>query len=246
MIKPVAARLRHLLEEDPSRSRCSLLITGHSAGGAVAALLYCHMLSSSSKAKSELRALAGYFRRIHCITFGAPPISLIPLQKPEDAELRKSLFLSFINEGDPVSRASISYVRSLLDLYLTPTPKSGSRQSSRPPLKNRKAASTSTLAADSDRPPLSSRAKSAPEGVAPVWRVPHSTLSNGGKLILLRAVPRKPDYQGRQKGSGEVIQARLVTDEQLRSVIFGEMMAHSMATYMSRINILATNAITMR
>ena len=40
MIVPVARRLRQLLEEDPSRASYSLLITGHSAGGAVAALLY--------------------------------------------------------------------------------------------------------------------------------------------------------------------------------------------------------------
>ena len=46
MVEPVAARLRQLLEDDPSRSRYSLLITGHSAGGAVASLLYSHMLVS--------------------------------------------------------------------------------------------------------------------------------------------------------------------------------------------------------
>ena len=45
MIKPVAARIRALLEEDPSRTSGSLLLTGHSAGGAVASLLYAHMLS---------------------------------------------------------------------------------------------------------------------------------------------------------------------------------------------------------
>ncbi len=42
MVKPVAQRLRQLLEEDPSRASSSLLITGHSAGGAVASLLYMH------------------------------------------------------------------------------------------------------------------------------------------------------------------------------------------------------------
>ncbi|OBT95976.1 hypothetical protein VE01_06739 [Pseudogymnoascus verrucosus] len=253
MIKPVAARLRHLLQEDPSRSRCSLLITGHSAGGAIAALLYSHMLSSSRGADSELRALAGFFKRIHCITFGSPPISLLPLQKPQTPELRKSLFLSFINEGDPVSRASIAYVRSLLDLYLTPAPmvaSSRSRSEQKPMpksiLKNSKAASSSTLAVNDYRPPLPSRSTSAPDGASPIWRVPNATLSNGGKLILLRAVPRKLDYKSRQSGGGDVIQARLVSDEQLRSVVFGEMVAHSMSTYLRRINILATNAITNR
>lgn len=57
MVKPVAARLRSLLEEDPSRSSFSLLMTGHSAGGAVASLLYAHMLAEV--AKSELNILTG-------------------------------------------------------------------------------------------------------------------------------------------------------------------------------------------
>lgn len=57
MVKPVAARLRSLLEENPSRSSFSLLMTGHSAGGAVASLLYAHMLAEV--AKSELNILTG-------------------------------------------------------------------------------------------------------------------------------------------------------------------------------------------
>jgi len=61
MVTPVSARLRHLLAEDPSRSKYSLLITGHSAGGAVAALLYSHMLSISPSASSELNKLTNSF-----------------------------------------------------------------------------------------------------------------------------------------------------------------------------------------
>lgn len=57
MIKPVAARLRSLLEEDPSRASSSLLMTGHSAGGAIASLLYAHMFAE--EVRSELNILAG-------------------------------------------------------------------------------------------------------------------------------------------------------------------------------------------
>ena len=57
MVPSVAARLRSLLEEDPSRSCCSLLLTGHSAGGAVATLLYAHMLCE--ELQSELNVLTG-------------------------------------------------------------------------------------------------------------------------------------------------------------------------------------------
>merc|ERR1712093_968503 len=122
MIKPVAARLRHLLQEDPNRSKCSLLITGHSAGGAVASLLYSHMLATTPQAESELNILTGCFKRIHCVSFGAPPVSLLPLSRPSNPNLRKSIFLSFVNEGDPVPRADKAYVRSLLDLFSTPAP----------------------------------------------------------------------------------------------------------------------------
>lgn len=95
MIKPIAMRLRTLLEENPSRASCSLLITGHSAGGAVAALLFSHMLSS---VRSELSILTDCFKRVHCVTFGAPPVSLLPLSKPDSKRYQKSLFFSFMNE----------------------------------------------------------------------------------------------------------------------------------------------------
>lgn len=253
MVGPVAARLRYLLQEDPSRSRCSLLITGHSAGGAVAALLYSHMLSSSREAESELRALSGFFGQIHCVTFGSPPISLLPLQKPQGRDLRESLFLSFINEGDPVTRASTAYVQSLLNLYLTPPPRAISSQlkpvqrpMSKSYRRHTKSASSSTLSIYEVRPPLPIRPKSASGGGLPIWRVPNAALSNGGKLILLRAVPRRLDARSGQGGRCDYIQARLVTDEQLRDVIFGEMVAHSMASYLRRINVIATDTITMR
>jgi hypothetical protein len=101
MISPVAACLRNLLVEDLCRSTCSLLITGHSAGRAVTALLYSHMFAASSNTESKLNILSGYFKRLQCVTFRAPRLSLLPLAKPERRELRKSLILSFVNKGDP-------------------------------------------------------------------------------------------------------------------------------------------------
>lgn len=128
MVGPVARRLREILEDDPSRVDHCLVLAGHSAGGAVAALLYMHMLAASADAQSELTALAGCFRRVHCLTFGAPPISLLPLAKPDRPELRKSLFLSFVNEGDPsrgptrpLSRACSRYSKVPRPEKSTPT-----------------------------------------------------------------------------------------------------------------------------
>ena len=255
MVKPVAARLRHLLEEDPSRSKYSLLITGHSAGGAVAALLYSHMLSTSLEAESELNNLTGCFKRIHCVTFGAPPVSLLPLAKPANPLLRKSLFLSFVNEGDPVPRADKAYVRSLLDLYSTPAPGQSCLESITPPklqplVSNLGGKSSSSLTINKVRP-TPKKSQTAPlAGPPPIWRVPEATLSNAGRLVLLRRVER---YEGRpnrkrlvQERMNEGVVAQMITDELLRGVIWGDPVCHMMRLYARRIEVLATNAVMGR
>ncbi|MCJ1475267.1 hypothetical protein MMC13_003929 [Lambiella insularis] len=239
MIMPVAARLRSLLEEDPSRRGCSLIMTGHSAGGAVASLLYAHMIAED--VRSELNILTGCFKRIHCITFGAPPVSLLPLTKSNHPQCRKSLFLSFVNEGDPVTRADRAYVHSLFKLYASPAP--GSSSLATPPLllvpkpqlkfkfksfrpKVQKGASGRTL------PSIS-----PPTLAMPVWHVPPNSLSNAGRLVVLRAGV---------SGAANDVTAMVASDQQLRSVIFGDPMMHMMRLYAQRIEVLATNAITAK
>ncbi|KAJ5613351.1 hypothetical protein N7510_006545 [Penicillium lagena] len=222
MAGPIAARLRALLAEDPSRMSYSLLITGHSAGGAVASLLYLHLLSESPMVQSDLTHLRGCFRSVHCVTFGAPPISIRPLQQPNSPSFpkSKSLFLSFINEGDPVTRADKAYIVSLVDLYVTPAP-------------------GITLHRPSDN-------KIAP---APNhWRVPPATLANAGQLILLRdrsplngpstiAPARNPG--GPPLPRRELFEACVINDAQLRGVVFGDPLMHVMDLYARRIEILA-------
>jgi hypothetical protein len=249
MIKPIAARLRSLLEEDPSRSSCSLLITGHSAGGAVAALLYAHMLSQN--VQSELNILTGCFKRVHCVTFGAPPVTLLPLQKPEtaDGRLRKCLFHSFINEGDPVVRAEKAYIRSLVDLLSRPVPNlpntsNGSKNT---------IGALASLGASMSRLDLSlgptcntKQSKPPTKSKQPLplrklwWEVPTSTLSNAGRLVVLRL----PDGPTGAPAKENEVTASLVKDEQLRQIIFGDPLAHSMVLYAGRIESLAVRAVT--
>lgn len=234
MIKPIAARLRQLLEENPNRTSCSLLITGHSAGGAVASLLYAHMLAAT--VRSELNILTGCFKRVHCITFGAPPLSLLPLQKPEhaDGRLRKCLFHSFINEGDPVARAEKAYVRSLVDLLSKPVPSIPAGKCTTTPL--------TTLGASMSRldltlnPKKNSKPKKALVPIRKLWwEVPPATFSNAGRLVVLRV----PD-----DGTEADVTASVVKDEQLRQVMFGNPVVHSMDLYASRIETLAVRAVT--
>ncbi|EPE08623.1 lipase class 3 [Ophiostoma piceae UAMH 11346] len=209
MIRPVALRLRQLLEEDPGRAAYSLLITGHSAGGAVASLLYAHMLATSAEAESELNLLTGCFRRVHCITFGTPPMSLLPLKKPEDRrDLRKSMFFSFINEGDPVVRADKMYVKSLIDLFSSSVPAEYSSK--------------------------------------PVWKVPVATLSNAGRLIVLRSGNPRAGLAGKktvEERLSEGVVAQFTSDEQLRDMIWGDPVCHVMKLYAGRIEALSIAAM---
>ncbi|PSR87110.1 Alpha/Beta hydrolase protein [Coniella lustricola] len=274
MVAPVAARLRQLLQEDPSRRSSSLLITGHSAGGAVAALLYAHMHATSTAARSELNSLTSSFKRIHCVTFGTPPVSLLPLQKPPTPELRKSMFLSFINEGDPVTRADKAYVKSLLELFAKPVPclaartlanmamektnksastsipdakKSKSRSSVMLTKPNKQANRTSHVprtnkSNDDDRGP-------PPPPKGPEWKVPPCTLSNAGRVIVLRSGDPKSRLKGKktvEERLNEGVVAQVATDEQLRTQIWGDPVAHLMKLYAGRLEVLAVNAVMAR
>lgn len=234
MVKPVAARLRQLLHEDPSRSRYSLLITGHSAGGAVAALLYSHMLAATKAAESELNILTSSFKRVHCVTFGTPPISLLPIARPDRPELKNSVFLSFMNEGDPVTRADKPYVKSLLELLASPAPEpSRSKESS-----------------DSKSKSSRAKSKSRSKSSKPVWPVPACTLSNAGRIVVLRSGHSDDGRGPRDRMTirdrlDEGVVANVCREEQLRNVIWGDPVEHLMRLYAGRIETLAVQAVTV-
>lgn len=239
MVRPIAARLRHILEENPNRTCCSLLITGHSAGGAVASLLYAHMLSST--VHSDLTALTACFKRVHCVTFGAPPVSLLPLQKPNtaDTRLRKCLFHSFMNEGDPVVRAEPAYIRSLLDLLAAPNPSGGPTNchKTNAAISSLGALGASMSGLDLSLKPTKSRQNLRKEFAQKLWwDVPPATLSNAGRLVALRVARGKSESDG--------IGAFVVTDEELRKVVFGDPIMHQMGVYRRRIEALAFRAVT--
>lgn len=223
MVALVAARLRALLEEDPNRMSYSLLITGHSAGGAVASLLYLHLLSGSTNVQSELTHLRGCFKHIHCVTFGAPPISLRPLLHPASASSR-SMFFSFVNEGDPVCRAEKGYFLSLLDLYAKPPP-------------------GSVLAFN-----LKGNSR-----LDTFWPVPAATLSTAGRMVLLRdetpESSNRPAVYPVDKSNGapplpprQNVEAYGITDLDLRNVVFGDPLMHMMDLYARRLDILARDS----
>ncbi|KAL1606454.1 hypothetical protein SLS60_003858 [Paraconiothyrium brasiliense] len=240
MVAPVAERLRVLLQENPARSNCSLLITGHSAGGAVAALLYAHMMST--QIQSELSYLTGFFKRVHCVTFGAPPITLLPLKPSQEKRHRKSLFYSFINEGDPVPRADKAVVKSLVKLWSSPAP-STTYTSSLASMSKLNITSTSLTKSDKSRKFLKPSKASLPAAASslttvtsPPWPLVPCTLSNAGRLIVLR--------EKLGSAAEEDVEAITVDDEMLRKVVYGDPVKHQMSMYKRRVELVATKAVT--
>ena len=184
------------------------------------------------------------FKRIHCLTFGAPPISLLPLSKPQRERHEKSLFLSFINEGDPVPRADKAYVRSLLDLYTSSSPPNPhpTTLTASPPCK----ITTALIPFGRPKPKRSNSAPAANPSVHQwKWPVPPGTLSNAGRLVALRATSPCSN-SNEAAGAEDDVKAEVTSDQELREVVFGDPVMHMMKVYARRVEILATKAVTAR
>ncbi|KZM20530.1 hypothetical protein ST47_g8335 [Ascochyta rabiei] len=80
-----------------------IILTGHSTGAGVAALLFLRYLKHGAFASIILS----------CIT--APPVVSNPVTTPIPHP--SATFLSVVNENDPVPRTDMSYISSLADLY---------------------------------------------------------------------------------------------------------------------------------
>ncbi|RYP15481.1 hypothetical protein DL765_005688 [Monosporascus sp. GIB2] len=93
-----------------------LLLTGHSAGGAMAQLFY--VMAASESSRRAIATVAPNFRRVHCIVFGAPPITTIPIDPPTRDPFQSGIFLSIINEGDPVPLLQQDYFHALLEVFV--------------------------------------------------------------------------------------------------------------------------------
>jgi hypothetical protein len=216
MVDQVAAQLK---QHPASSEMPALLFTGHSAGGAVAAMLYSHMLSIS--VKSDLTVLASQFSSINCMTFGAPPLSLTPLPRLDHGS---GVFLAFANEGDPVLRLSdAAYVKSLAKLMAT----SPSSTTTAPKTKVVRRSRGSSVIREVLAPATSWEE-------LPLWPTPPPPLSNAGDVILLRDKP-----------NGGATASR-VAPEELRDIIFGDLRQHTTEMYIRRVKQVAVTAMTGR
>ncbi|KAG5787101.1 hypothetical protein H9Q69_013830 [Fusarium xylarioides] len=86
-----------------------IVFTGHSAGGAVVAMVFlhfaCHYLSELSNAKFSL------------ITFGAPPVTSTNITEVAQSLPQIRHIYAIVNEHDLVPRVDQGYITSIINLY---------------------------------------------------------------------------------------------------------------------------------
>ncbi|KAH7414420.1 hypothetical protein DE146DRAFT_763171 [Phaeosphaeria sp. MPI-PUGE-AT-0046c] len=213
MVDQVAAQLQPF---QASPAPPSLLFTGHSAGGAVAAMLYSHMLAAS--VTSNLTTLASRFfqhqlRNFWCTT----TFRYIRCHG-------NGVFLSFANEGDPVLRLSnAAYVKSLVKLMTASPPSAAAPVPSVKVVRH----SRGTRVIRQALPTV----PATPWEALPLWPTPPAPLTNAGVFILLR--------NSENVGSS----ASYVTPEELSDVIFGDLVQHTTDAYMRRVKDMAFAAM---
>jgi len=83
---------------------------------------YAHLMRPRRTVSPLLSHIHAYITEMHCLIFGAPPLTTITL--PPTPVPLWSLNLAIVNEGDPIPRADAAYVEELLEITAEgmPTP----------------------------------------------------------------------------------------------------------------------------
>lgn len=82
-----------------------------------------------------------------------------------------------------------------------------------------------------------------------MWEVPPCALSNAGRVVVLRSGDpgaRLRRAKSPEERLAEGVVAQVVTDEQLRGVVWGDPVCHLMRFYAARIETLAVGAVTVQ
>ncbi|KAK4233461.1 hypothetical protein C8A03DRAFT_19473 [Achaetomium macrosporum] len=199
----VSERIRLYVQS--RRSNTHIIFTGHSAGGAVASLLFLRRLVGSDSASDA---------RLSCITFGAPPVVTQALNVEGLAPRRPlGLCLNIINEFDVVSRADRPYILCLVNLIRS--------------LYGKPAILDDGVEFTRDMDPPGSRASQQAAGPENVWRVPPPMYHHVGSRVLLLT---RLDDDGRI-----CLKACEVTEEAFQQLLFCRVEVHRRACYSDRI-----------
>ncbi|KAK2029841.1 alpha/beta-hydrolase [Colletotrichum zoysiae] len=99
----------------PQNRDIEIVFTGHSAGGAVASLLFCYF--------STFQVLATHqtIPTLSCISFGSPPILTADMDLLISQFSANNIFfgnfLAFVNDGDPIPCMDDTYAKKLASIW---------------------------------------------------------------------------------------------------------------------------------
>ena len=210
----IRPHLESALRSNPGK--VNVIFTGHSAGGAVASLLYAHFFSNAFTLYSFLDAA---HISLSIITFGAPPIfsrDILPVfSNIPPGLVGKGELWSIVNEGDPVPRADDAYIRVLLRL-IQKTDTAGA-----PAPTNRFLG-------------FAQRGSSKPRQQLP----PLSLYALGTLIVLRDANADAADLEAEEE-----LRAEVLRPQELGTLLFANFFAHKMNSYLEGVDRVARGEV---
>ncbi|OCK76081.1 alpha/beta-hydrolase [Lepidopterella palustris CBS 459.81] len=197
-----------------------VIFTGHSAGGAVASLLFTHFFSNAFMLYNFLDAA---HIRLSVITFGAPPIfsrDIHPVfSNIPSGLIGRGVLWSIINEGDPIPRADDAYIRVLLRFVQ----------------KTDAASTPASLPAPTNRfLSFTQRGSSKPR-----QQLPPLSLHALGTLIVLRDA----NADAADLDAEEDLRAEVLRRQELETLLFANFFAHKMDSYLEGVDLVARGEV---
>jgi hypothetical protein len=175
--------------------------------------------------------------KFSCITFGSPPILSVDiteaLRKAPSLEANRGLNLAFVNEFDMTPRLDQTYVRSLIDLYLTET-----IQLRKVEPKNQSAEETTVKY---ELPPLDfEQNENGTQSEEPYtnhqWKLPLAETHIIGDLVLLR---KEKDTRARTgETTDRVLRALSILPQEFEELLFCGFQTHSRTYYGDRVELM--------
>ena len=221
---------KHLEKTKAPNGPRQVLFAGHSAGAAVASLLFYHSLSTSSEqCKSSLhpalcpmvvnpRPPTDPWLSFSCVTFGSPPIcdskfaSLANRLREETKTCR--FHINFLNEFDLVPCLDKPYVLSLINLYRT--------KFSLPPIQSEESVVSSTTVGASSSSNIDTTS---------FWPLPAPVLVHSGEMVLLSL---DESLDGEYE-TGK-LRATTISNDVLGSLVYCRLAAHKMDLYLTNLS----------
>lgn len=223
-----------------------VLFTGHSAGGAVASLLYLRYLLCGKRKcnamlpkrmEQTLTACLDPSLRFSCITFGSPPALRPGLVQQEVLTAEGGLSLNIINEFDLVSRVDRSYIRTLVDLYRSiydlPAAQDHDFQT--------------TIAAPGAKTLSNNNIKDDEEAwrekSEKYWIIPNPVYRHVGKRVVLKLgiIPTQDGYHESNCNPTRqlALSALCIPNDEFAKLLFCRVTVHSRVCYQERIALIA-------